>query len=161
MKQFFSGLLLLLASQLSLAHAAQAGDISIDGAWARSTAVQASNGAVYLNISNAGNTPDTLLSASSSVAQQTQLHQTSMDNGIMRMRMLTDGVVIPPGKAVHFAPGGLHIMLLGLKTPLKIGEHFTLALTFAHAGTVEVPVNVRDMPMGSDMNMGVSMKMNQ
>ncbi|MBV8649363.1 copper chaperone PCu(A)C [Paludibacterium sp.] len=157
MKQFFTALLLLLASQLALAASIKAGDLTIDGAWARSTASKAANGAVYLNISNGGSEADKLLSVSSNVAGKTQIHQTSLDNGMMRMRALTDGVAIAPGQPVHFSPGGLHIMLLDLKAPLKLGDHFTLTLTFARAGTVDIPVEVRDMPAGGGMQMGMSM----
>ncbi|TDR76542.1 copper chaperone PCu(A)C [Paludibacterium purpuratum] len=151
MKQFFTGLLLLLVSQLALANPVKVGDLTIDGVWARSTAMQASNGAVYLNISNASGQTDKLLTVRSDVAAKTQIHQSSMDQGIMRMRELTDGVAIPAGKPVHFAPGGLHIMLMGLKAPLKTGDRFPLTLSFAHAGKVEIQVEVRDMPTEGDM----------
>ncbi|BEV72525.1 MULTISPECIES: copper chaperone PCu(A)C [unclassified Paludibacterium] len=152
MKKLFAAVFLLLASQLASAHPVKAGDLTIDGVWARSTAAQAANGAAYLTISNHGASSDKLISVSTAVADQAQLHHTSMDNGVMRMREVEGGVEIAAGKTVKFAPGGFHIMLMGLKKPLKQGEHFAITLHFARAGEVKLNVAVRDMAAGHEMH---------
>lgn len=151
MKRILLSLCLLMLAPLSMAHPVKAGTISIDAVWARPTAAQIANGAAYLTLVNHGTRADRLLSATTGVAAETQIHHTSMDNGVMRMRQVTDGVELPAGKTVAFAPGGLHIMLMGLKAPLKAGDHFPLTLQFARAGKAEVQVTVQDGE-GHDMH---------
>jgi copper(I)-binding protein len=131
-----------------LAHAApvHVGNLSIDHVWARSTAASSQTGAVYLSISNQGKDSDRLLSVSSNRAGQTQIHRSSVVNGVMQMRALEDGVAIAPGQSVKFMPGGLHVMLIGLKQPLKSGEHFALQLHFEKAGDQQLEVDVQKAP---------------
>jgi hypothetical protein len=68
-------------------------------------------------------------------------HETKAEGGVMKMRPL-DKPEIAPGQALEFKPGGAHVMLMGLKHPLKEGESFPLVLTFEKAGTVSVAVKV-------------------
>lgn len=118
--------------------------LTIDHAWARSTAATSQNGAIYLTIHNSGKTADRLLSVQMSNAAMTQIHRSSVENGVMQMREVEGGVAIGAGKTVKFAPGGLHVMLMGLKQPLKPGECLTLKMHFEKAGDSQIKVDVRD-----------------
>lgn len=127
--------------------AAQEG-IRVDQAWARASAGAATTGAAYVTLIG-GTQADQMTGASSPVSAGASVHTTADDNGVMRMRPVPL-VPIPAGQKVTFKPGGLHIMLEGLKHPLTAGQSFPLTLTFAHAApvTVDVPVRAlgRDMP---------------
>jgi copper(I)-binding protein len=130
------------------AHGAdqQAGDLVIAQPWARATALGVPNGVVYLGVTNKGAAADTLISVSTEVSREAQVHET-MDNmpgmeGMMSMEPVKDGVAIPPGKTVTLKPGGLHIMLMGLNRQLKPGDTVPLTLTFEKAGKVDVTAEV-------------------
>jgi hypothetical protein len=84
---------------------------------------------------------DRLVSAGTPVADTTELHTTVRDGDVMRMRPVA-GIDLPAGRPVALSPGGLHVMLLGLRAPLKEGETIPLTLTFERAGTIEVRVPV-------------------
>ena len=113
--------------------------IEIAQPWARATPGRAQNGAVYLTIrAPAG---DRLVALSSPVAAAVELHESAMAGMVTKMRRLA-GVAIPAGQSVAFAPGGRHIMLVGLKAPLREGQSFSLTLTFAKAGPQTVTVAV-------------------
>lgn len=120
---------------------AQSGPIEIPHAWARATAATAKTGAAYLTIANKGASDDRLVAVAAPVAAKAELHVTSMDNGVMKMRPL-DGVEVKAGGHAELKPGGMHIMLVGLTAPLKAGQKFPLTLTFEKAGKVEVMVTV-------------------
>jgi hypothetical protein len=141
--------LILAAAGLLLAHAAAAheftlGELSIGHPWAR-PAVTA-NGAAYFTIVNHGATADRLIGAGSAVAERAELHTHQVDaEGIARMRPV-QAVEVAPGGTVAFAPGGLHVMLLGLSSPLQAGTSFPLTLRFEQAGTVDLQVAVEMQP---------------
>jgi periplasmic copper chaperone A len=126
---------------ISSAYAQASPPIEISHAWARATAASATNGAVYLMVSNRGTADDRLTGASTTVASKAEMHITLNDNGVMKMRPVAD-VPVKAGGSAQFKPGGMHIMLLGLKHPLKAGESFPLTLTFEKAGAVETMVKV-------------------
>ena len=128
----------LLAALPALAQ--QPGAISIEQPWARA-AVQGGTGGVFLTIRNTGNTPDRLLSASSPLPRAAELHTTVRDGDVMRMQPV-QAIEIPAGGSVTLRPGGLHLMLVGLSAPMRMGEAVPVTLTFEHAGaiTVQVPV---------------------
>jgi hypothetical protein len=123
---------------------AQTGALEVNHAWARATPGNSSIGAAYLTIQSP--TPDRLVAASTPVAKEAQLHTMTMTGMVMKMRPISD-VDIPGEKPVTLAPGGMHIMLMGLKQPLKAGQSFPLTLTFAKAGTRTVDVAVE--PVGA------------
>lgn len=134
---------------VSLLHPAQGwardyhlGALSIEAPWSRTPPPQAPAAAVYFTLRNIGAKPDTLLSASTPRASETMLHRSMDSNGVTSMQSAEEGVKIAPGATVAFKPGGLHIMLMGIKTALKEGDHFPLTLHFAHAGKVTVEVTV-------------------
>ena len=125
----------LCAAWLAFSSAAQADDggIRIAEAWARATPGAAKTGAVYLTITNNAATADRLLAITTPAADHAEPHSMKMANGVMEMRALGP-ITIAPGQSVVFAPNGDHIMLLGLKAPLKEGATLALTLTFEHAG---------------------------
>lgn len=118
------------------------GGISIAGPWSFELPPVAPNGAAYFRIENRGQASDRLVSAHSPVADRAEIHAHEMDGGMMTMRQV-HAVEVPARGEVAFEPGGLHVMLLGLKKPLVAGERFPLALGFEKAGTIEVPVEIR------------------
>ena len=112
--------------------------LKISAPWARATPKGASVGGGYMTITNIGSAPDRLLGGASGVAEEVQLHEMSMDKGVMKMRPLAGGLEIKPGESVTLKPGGYHIMFVRLNQQLKQGEHFKVTLEFAKAGKVDV-----------------------
>jgi copper(I)-binding protein len=135
----------LLAFLLLLAAAGGPPSIQIDHPWARASAGAAKTGAAYFTITDQGQ-PEQLTGASTPVAASAELHESMDDMGMMKMRPMA-GLALPPGKPVKLAPGGYHLMLLGLKAPLKAGDTFPLTLQFAHAPPQTVTVTVE--PIGA------------
>lgn len=103
--------------------------LATEGAWVRAGAPNAKNGAAYVTIINRGMKADRLVGASSAAAAKVELHTHETDGGVMRMRRIPF-VAVPARGAARLKPGGDHIMLMGLKTPLEAGEHIVLTLTF-------------------------------
>jgi copper(I)-binding protein len=136
---------LLLVPGLAFAEMASTGDVTVDKAWSRATPEGAEVAAGYLTIINRGKTPDRLVSVSTSVAGKTEIHQMKMADGKMEMRPVPNGIEIPAKGTVELEPMGYHLMLMGLKAPLKKGEMFTGILVFEHAGAVEVTFRVEGM----------------
>jgi len=136
---------ILLATALLLPLAARAqGAITVDAPWTRA-AGQGGQGAGFVTIRNAG-AADRLLSASTPAAGRTELHTMLRDGDIMRMRQV-EAIAVPANGAVTLAPGGLHIMLIGLTRPLAVGESVPLTLVFERAGTVTL--NLAVQPAGA------------
>jgi len=135
-------LALVLAAASFSGFATDVGNLSVTDAWARSTVTGQKAGAGYLKIVNRGGAPDRLVAARTPAAQMVELHTMSMDGDVMRMRQV-DGVELPAGKSVEFRPGGLHLMLMGLKAPLAVGETVPLTLKFEKAGEVTVSARVQ------------------
>jgi copper(I)-binding protein len=141
MTRFLLTMLALGAAALAVdAHEFKAGAITIGHPYARATAAGQPTGGGFLALQNAG-ADDRLLSATADVSKAVELHTMSMEGDVMRMRQV-DAVALPAGKAVELKPGGLHIMFIGLKAPLKEGDKFPLKLKFEKAGEVTVTVNV-------------------
>lgn len=111
--------------------------------WARATPGVARTGAAYVTLHNRGDAEDRLTAAETPVAARAAIHTHIMDGSVMKMREVEGGVVVAPGKEVVFKPGGLHVMLMGLKAPLKEGDKFPLTLTFEKAGKRTVEIAVR------------------
>ena len=131
---FFAAVLTLAAHAEDLA----AGNLKISAAWARATPKGASVGGGYLTITNTGTASDRLIDGSTNVAGRVEVHQMSMDNGVMKMRPVAGGLEIKPGETVKLDPSGYHLMFTGLKQQLKQGEHFKATLDFEKAGKVPV-----------------------
>jgi len=122
----------------ALAHDFSVGSLKIDHPWARATPKGASVGGGYMKITNNGSTPDRLIGGTSDVAKRFEIHEMSMDNGVMKMRPLAKGLEIKPGETVEFKPGGYHVMFVGLAKPLEQGQHVNATLEFEKAGKVQV-----------------------
>lgn len=135
-------LLAALAAVL-LAPAARGAEVTATDAWARATTSQARNGGAFLTLSNPGSTPDRLVAAAApDVAERVEIHTHLMEDGVARMRQAEGGIELPAGGSVVLKPGGYHVMLMGLKRPLKPGESFPLTLTLEKAGSLPVTVTV-------------------
>lgn len=130
------------------ADAVMAGKLAIEGAWARPTPEGTTISAGYLKITNRGEASDVLLGASTPVADRAELHESSMSaDGVMTMRPLANGLEIKPGETVELKPAGAHIMIMGVREPLKDGETIPVKLNFKTAGPVEVTFAIK--PLGS------------
>ena len=131
-----------LGCTLAQAQTPPPAGVSVEQPWARATAPGGTTGAAYATLVAHG-TADRLTGASTPAAGSAELHETTNEAGIMHMHPIPDGVALPPGQSVALAPGGLHVMLIGLHHPLKQGKSFPLTLTFAHAAPVTVQVRVQ------------------
>lgn len=130
------------------AYAATLMNLGIEQPWSRALPPTAQTGAVFVSIHNQG--PDErLIAAASPVAEQTELHTHRMQEGLMQM-IQVKGIEIPGhGGRLELKPGGYHIMLIGLKQPLREGDRFPLQLTFEKSGTLELEVEVRSLDAGT------------
>lgn len=147
-RSIFAAGVLLAASTGAWAHQYEAGSLLISHPWARATAPGAQNGGVFLTVKSTGDA-DQLVGAKSDVAAEVGLHQMKLDNGVMKMGAVA-GADIPAQGELQLKPGGYHIMLMGLKAPLKQGDKFPLTLVFKHAGEVKVSVKVEALDAKQD-----------
>ena len=134
--------LVLILSMLVLA--AEAGEIEIKDVWAWESPPVVTNGSAYMILLNHGDEIDRLVGISGDVADLIELHAHIMEDGVMKMRRL-DAVEVKPSEPTVFEPGGLHIMLIGLKQPLMAGETFPLTLEFEQRGKIPAEVTVRKL----------------
>jgi len=134
---------LLLAAPPARADDVKAGDLVITQAWTRATPGGAKTGGGFLTIENKGSSPDKLVGVSADVASRVEVHEMAMDGGVMKMRPVEGGLPIEPGKTVKLAPGGLHLMMTDLKSPLKQGDKLSVTLQFEKAGKVAVKLDVQ------------------
>jgi len=118
--------------------------VSIEQVWSRATPKSASTAAIYMTLVNKGPADDRLIAASTPVASIAGLHEMTVDaNNVMKMRPIEGGIPVGTGGSATLKPGGLHIMLEGLKAPLEAGQSFPVTLTFEKAGTVQVTATVQ------------------
>ncbi|MGI9318505.1 MAG: copper chaperone PCu(A)C [bacterium] len=157
----FKVLTCIILTVLSLPSAA--GEYRIDSLmvgdpWSRPLPEVSINGAAYLSVHNQGAMDDQLIGAETEIAGRVEIHTHVNEDGLMKMIHLEQGVKLPAGEMVNFQPGGLHVMLLGLTSPLTAGKEYMLTLVFETAGKLEVMVSVEDreaegmshsMPMNS------------
>lgn len=120
------------------AHEYKVGDLVIDHPWTRATPPGASVAAGYAKITNTGSEPDRLIGGRATGAQTVEVHEMTMDNNVMKMRTMPDGLEIKPGETVELKPGSYHLMMLGLSGGYTEGERVQGSLTFEKAGSVEV-----------------------
>lgn len=143
----FTPLIAFLALAPVLAAAGpKAVEVDVRQAWARPVAAVGMNSAGYMVLANRGRAPITLTGASSPLAREVMVHRTTEANGVSSMRAMSQGLVIPPGGQVAFAPGGNHFMVMGLKRPLKPGERLPLTLAFDGGRRIEAQLAVRTAP---------------
>jgi copper(I)-binding protein len=127
------------ASMAQHMHTSSSG-VEVVQPWARASAGQ--TGAAYMTLKNNGATDDKLIAASTAAAAKAELHNMIMDGDVMRMRPV-DGIPVKAHGAAELKPGGLHVMLMGLKAPLKQGDSIPVTLTFEKAGKVSVQVPIQ------------------
>lgn len=137
--------LLFLGAQTVLAHEFKVGDLEIGHPWSRATPAGAKVAGGYFTITNKGGTADRLLSISSDISDRAELHEMAVKDGVMTMRPVAGGLEIPADGKVALAPGGYHLMFVGLKRQPRQGEKFSATLTFEKAGAVSVDFAVEGM----------------
>jgi copper(I)-binding protein len=142
---------------------AWAGDYRVGGVevrrpWTR-PAQAGMNGVGYLTLANVGAKPLKLVAVESPAAQSVSVHQSSQAHGVMSMRAVTSGLTLPPGAKVEFAPGGYHLMLMGLKAPQALGGKTPVTLVFEGGLKVKIDLSVEAGPPkpGLDPMAGMSM----
>lgn len=141
---------LLLAGLLgwSVSHSAYAQDgkigaISVDNPYTRATVAGQVAAGGFMRIVNTG-AADQLISVSSPVSTEVQLHTMKMDGNVMQMREVKR-IDLPANGAVELKPGGLHLMFINIKEPLKVGDFVPVKLKFTKAGEVEIKMPVKAM----------------
>ena len=147
MKKVFLALLVisLMVIALSACQSAPEGpQIEVSGVWGRPSPMTAGNGATYFLIENTGSEDDRLISATSNVSDVVELHDMTMDDGVMKMFHVEEGYVIPAGGSVELKPGGKHVMFIGLHDKLEVGQMVTVELEFEKSGKVTVEAEIRE-----------------
>lgn len=161
MKRFLlSASALLLFAGSAFAHDYTLGDLSIHHPVARATPANAPVSAGYMTITNNGAEADRLIGASVDFAGKAEIHEMTMDNDVMKMRQLQDGLEIPAGGTVTLMPGGYHVMFMKLGEQLKEGETRKATLLFEKAGKIDVELNVENLDkIKKDLDGNMQMKM--
>ncbi len=135
----------MITAPAMAADARTTSGLTIQAPWTR-PAMAGMNGVGFMVIVNAQAKPITLLRAESPVADKVEMHSSSMTDGVMSMRRQDQGVLIPAKGQVAFAPGGYHFMLLGLKTPLTLGQKVPVTLIFDRGVRSKVELTVQSAP---------------
>lgn len=158
----FAALISAMCATSSHAEDVKAGDLVISQAWTRATPGGAKIGGGFLTIENKGTAPDKLIGASADAAGKIEVHEMAVTDGVMKMRPLENGLTVEPGKSVKLAPGGYHLMIMDLKSPLKEGAKLPVTLQFEKAGKVAVTLDVEGVgakgPAGGDDMGGMKMQ---
>ncbi|MGB0466374.1 MAG: copper chaperone PCu(A)C [Pontibacterium sp.] len=145
----FSGVLFAASPGASEATAGSTG-LQVTDAWVRLVPPVAGNSAAYMLIKNTGSQDQVVVSAASPVAEAVEVHQTSMKDGVMAMSEVK-GLRIPSQGKVMMKPGGYHVMLINLNSPLKAGQLVPVSLGFKSGAVLEIEAPVRAMPTGHKM----------
>jgi periplasmic copper chaperone A len=135
-------IVIVLLGILLLSACDTATGITVKSAWAR-PAAQGGNGAVYFLLQNHSAGPDELIAVSSDIAEAAEIHETKMDGDVMKMEPVMS-VPVKEKESIEFAPGGLHVMLIGLQQELKAGDQFEITLQFAGQGNLTLTVPVQE-----------------
>ena len=141
---------LLAAPSLVQAHQVKAGHLELIHPHIRASMGQSPTTAGYLTILNHGKTADRLVSASCTCAASVSIHEMKMTGSVASMKAVPS-VEIPAGGKVTLAPGGMHLMVMGLKAPIKAGDMVEMVLTFDKAGAVKTPFEAADRPASKPM----------
>jgi copper(I)-binding protein len=153
MSRFFNRLAFVFAAVFAVAAcspapSAKSGAVSVTNAWSMATPPGAAVGAGYLTIQNQTGAAVRLVGGETPAAERVEVHTMSMEGGVMTMRPVEGGLEIPAGGAVELKPGGLHLMLIGLKAPLSEGGNVPLTLVFDNGMRVDAALSVRAMGGG-------------
>ncbi|RDZ28930.1 copper chaperone PCu(A)C [Lysobacter silvisoli] len=141
----FALIALAFLAACSRAPQATVGDIAIERPWVRAMAPGAPAAGGFAALTNTGDRPDRLVSASTPDAQRVEIHEMRMDQDVMRMRQLADGLPLPTGTRVELKPGSYHLMLVSPKRRFMQGERVTIELRFERAGKHQVVFPVKPM----------------
>ncbi len=150
MKHLFSATLIALAAlgaTAAGAHEFKQRDIRIVHPYAVPSLAGVPNGMAFVDLQNQGRAGDRLVRLSSPAAAGVEVHEMKTDAGVMKMRPL-DGLALAPGRTVKMADSGLHLMLVGLKAPLKTGDKVPVTLVFEKSGETTVDFWVQDRATG-------------
>ena len=128
-------------------------EIHASQAWSRFTAPSVPTGVVFMQLHNPGKQADALISASSPVAKKVEIHNHINDKGVMRMRQV-EKVDVAAGQTVNLQPGGYHVMLMGLKKPLKLNDTFPVTLKYQSGRTQKITATVNNGSGMQTMNHG-------
>ncbi|MEM7290947.1 MAG: copper chaperone PCu(A)C [Pseudomonadota bacterium] len=158
-KTILGALISILIAVSAFAHDYKIGDLVINHPVARATPVNAPVSGGYMTITNTGSEADRLIAATVDFAGDVQIHEMSMQDDIMKMRQLEEGLEIPAGEKVMLQPGGYHIMFMQLEKQLKEGEKYDATLIFEKAGSVDVTLNVENLMAIKEALGGGEMKM--
>jgi copper(I)-binding protein len=151
-RSLFAAVSLVLLATGASAEDYKLGNLQISQPWTRATPKGAAVAGGYLKITNTGTTPDRLLGGATALAKRFEIHEMSMDGGVMKMRELKDGLDIAPGATVELKPGSYHIMMVNLSRPLAKGERVKAVLNFEKAGKADVEFAVEAIgASGSEM----------
>jgi copper(I)-binding protein len=131
-------LLFALVATAAGAHEYKLGPLVIDHPWSRATPKGASVAGGYLKITNTGAAPDRLLGGRAEIAKRFEIHEMSMDGGVMKMRELANGLEIPPGATVELKPGSYHVMMMGLTKGAAKDDRLKASLNFEKAGKIDI-----------------------
>lgn len=135
------GLLAAISVPSSVLAAGAAEEVRVDGAYVRAVPPGLPNSAAFMTLRNGGVQTHTLVGAQSPVAETLELHTHHMEGGMMKMRRV-DRIEVPAGGSVALEPGGLHLMLIGLKGNLKPDQVIELTLKFQDQTTQKLQVPV-------------------
>jgi len=135
-------LLLGLSAASAAAEDYKIGALTLSHPHSRATPGAARVGAGFLTIRNDGDAADRLVSVACACAETSEIHQMKMENGMMMMAPLSNGLPIPAGETVELKPGGFHLMFIGLKAPFEADKSFTATLTFERAGSVDATFKI-------------------
>ena len=150
MRTIYAALVLALGL-LDVGNAvAESNQIVVEKAWVRATPKMAVTGGGYITVTNRGPGEDHLLNVTTPVAEKIQFHAMAIDNGVAKMTQFS-AIELHPGVPVVFKPGGIHMMLLGLKHQLKEGETVPLTLAFEKADAIEVDARVLGIGATGDL----------
>jgi copper(I)-binding protein len=155
MKSILLAAVLAMAANAASAHDYKAGSIQFEHPWARATPKGATIAGGYMKLVNTGATADRLIGGTNADSEKFEIHEMSMDNGVMKMRPLPNGIEIKPGETVELKPGGYHLMFVGLKHPLEKGKSVKGTLQFEKAGKVDVEYVVEGLGATSTMDHGM------
>lgn len=125
------------------------GGLSIEDPWVRA-AMEGGNTAAYMRIDNAGGEADRLVGATFADAERVEIHETVMDGDVASMVHMPDGLDVPADGEVVLQPGGYHVMIMGLSSPLEDGDTAAITLQFEVAGDMDISAPVRTMNMDMD-----------
>ena len=157
--QLIAAIVLTCAAAIAFSVWALAEGVVIRDAYSPPTLGSGTTGAIYMRIVNDAAAADKVIAVSTKAAERAELHLSADENGVATMK-LVKCVEVPAHGEVAFAPHGLHVMLFGVRMPLKSGDRLTLRLEFEKAGVISVEIPVKGSPASMEMgDSGMSMNM--